>query len=64
MGQWAHQVRLDANDERHADEEAELPDENDAKKAIDFAKALGEFVFVLPSRVDQALKETAPKEGE
>ena len=25
MATWAHQVRLDANDERHADESASIP---------------------------------------
>jgi hypothetical protein len=27
MAQWAHDVRLDANDQRHADTSADLPDE-------------------------------------
>ena len=58
MGKWAHQVRLGANDERHADENAELPDSIDAKKLIDFATALGEFLFVLPSRIEQGIKES------
>src|SRR5258708_38259 len=34
MAQWAHQVRLDANDQRHADEDATLPTETDAKRCI------------------------------
>lgn len=58
MAIWAHQVRLEANEQRHADEEAELPDENDAKKTIDFTLALAEFLFVLPSKVERGLKET------
>ncbi|MFJ3375412.1 DUF4145 domain-containing protein [Pseudomonas sp. NPDC086112] len=53
MAEWAHEVRLDANDQRHADEEAALPDEADAQKGIDFALALAQFLFVLPSRVAQ-----------
>jgi hypothetical protein len=63
MSKWAHQVRLDANDQRHADEEAELPNEDDAKKTIDFTLALAEFLFVLPSRIEKGLEETEPKEG-
>lgn len=51
MAAWAHEIRLDANDQRHADEEAELPDEADASKAIEFATALAQFLFVLPARV-------------
>jgi hypothetical protein len=51
MAEWAHEVRLDANDERHADESRGLPGEQDALRAIDFARALAEFLFVLPARV-------------
>jgi hypothetical protein len=51
MAAWAHDVRLDANDQRHTDEDGALPDEADAKKAIDFALALAQFLFVLPARV-------------
>ena len=53
MAAWAHEVRLDANDQRHADEEAALPDEADAEKSIEFAIALAQFLFVLPARVSQ-----------
>lgn len=51
MAAWAHEVRLDANDQRHADENAELASETDAQRAFEFALALGEFLFVLPERV-------------
>lgn len=61
MSKWAHQVRLDANDQRHADESAELPTEVDAKKTIQFAQALAEFLFVLPAMVEQGLKEKSDK---
>lgn len=53
MAEWAHEVRLDANDQRHADDEAELPDEADARKSIEFTLALAQFLFVLPARVAQ-----------
>lgn len=55
MAQWAHDIRLDANDQRHADETALLPTEADAKRVLDFAKALAEFAFILPSRVKRGL---------
>jgi Domain of unknown function (DUF4145) len=58
MGEWAHKVRLDSNDQRHADEEATLPDEKDARRSIEFATALGQFMFVLPALVEKGLKET------
>ncbi len=62
MATWAHQVRLNANDQRHADEEIELPNEEDAQKTIDFTLALAEFLFVLPSRVEKGLEDTEPKD--
>lgn len=45
--------RLDANDQRHADDEAPLPVEEDARRATNFAAALAEFLFVLPSRIQR-----------
>lgn len=57
MATWAHDVRLDANDHRHADENTDLPTTADAQRAIDFAKALGMFMFVLPARVTRGISE-------
>lgn len=57
MAQWAHEVRLDANDQRHTDEESILPTEGDAKKCVDFVLALGQFLFVLPAQVQRGLTE-------
>ncbi|AQT92003.1 hypothetical protein B1R45_01585 [Pseudomonas azotoformans] len=51
MAAWAHEVRLDANDQRHDDEAGAMPDEADAKKSIEFATALAQFLFVLPARI-------------
>jgi len=58
MATWAHDVRLDANDQRHADDKASLPDEEDASKCIEFAQALAEFLFVLPQRVERGRGKT------
>ncbi len=55
MATWAHEVRLDANDQRHADEEAELPTPDDARRVIDFTSALADILFVLPSRVQRGI---------
>jgi Domain of unknown function (DUF4145) len=55
MATWSHEVRLDANDQRHADEAAVLPTNVDAKRVIDFATALAEIMFVLPSRIQRGL---------
>jgi hypothetical protein len=59
MARWAHDVRLDANDQRHADEEQPLPGPADAGRAVDFALALGEFMFVLPARVQRGIADAS-----
>ncbi|MFI5180060.1 MAG: hypothetical protein ACHQPI_01560 [Thermoanaerobaculia bacterium] len=51
MALWAHDVRLDANDQRHADQDATIPTEIDARRCVEFSLALAEFLFVLPDRV-------------
>jgi len=56
MADWAHEVRLDANDERHADQSSTLPTEEDAKRVIEFTKALAQFLFVLPSKVQRGIR--------
>lgn len=58
MSTWAHEVRLDANDQRHSDEEAEMPTVENAKQAIEFTKTLAEFLFVLPSKVKSGIEAT------
>ena len=53
MAILAHEIRLDANDQRHADETVTLPSVEDASKVIEFANALGQFLYVLPMRVER-----------
>ena len=50
MGEWAHDVRLDANDERHADDGAEIPTNEDAERALDFVEAIAKMLYVLPAQ--------------
>ena len=38
MATWAHEVRLDANDERHADEDSDMPSSGDAERSVAFTK--------------------------
>ena len=59
MAKWAHEVRLDANDQRHADEIAPTPTTADARKCLEFTQAPAEFLFVLPSRVTRGLSEAS-----
>jgi len=53
MSEWAHEVRLDANDQRHSDNDSALPTSENAQKLIDFVQALGMVLFVLPARVER-----------
>lgn len=57
MGKWAHKVRLEANAVRHADHNLTAPTEADARQVLDFASALGDFLFVFSARVDEGLKD-------
>ncbi|HOB13947.1 MAG TPA: DUF4145 domain-containing protein, partial [Novosphingobium sp.] len=51
MADWAHRVRLDANNPRHADASTPHMTADDAKRAFDFANALTEYLYLLPSRM-------------
>ena len=55
MSKWAHEVRLDTNDQRYPNEDVELPKYEDAQKTLDFVLALAEYLFVLPSKVKRGL---------
>ena len=56
MAKWAHEIRLDANEQRHADVSATLPTEKDAKLTFDFAVAFAEYLFVLPAKVSRGIE--------
>lgn len=60
MADWAHVVRLEANDQRHADEYAVDPTVEDAQRIVKFAMAVGEFLYVLPARVQKEIDEAQP----
>lgn len=59
MEHWAHNIRLDANDQRHADADAGLPTEEDARRCVEFAAAIGTFLFTLPARVQRGLADSS-----
>ncbi len=63
MADWAHSVRLGSNRPRHADKDRPhvLPDE--AKQSVEFAEALGNFLFVLTARINRGLKAAAETDG-
>lgn len=58
MAKWAHLVRLEANEQRHADETFSMPTEQEAQRVIDFTLAFAEFLFVLPAKVEQGISNT------
>ena len=61
MAEWAHEVRLDANDQRHADKNVPLPSDQDAQRSLEFTQALAQFLFVLPDRVKRGRSATTEK---
>ena len=58
MSEWAHSVRLEANKPRHADLDEAHATEEGAKQSIEFAKALGDFMFVFPARVERGKRKS------
>jgi DNA-directed RNA polymerase subunit RPC12/RpoP len=56
MGQWAHEVRLGSNRPRHSDETRPHVTRDEAERSVEFADALGQFLFVLTARIE---RETA-----
>lgn len=57
MGEWAHSVRLGSNRPRHADAEQPHVSPAEAKRSVEFAEALGQFLFVLKAQIDRALAQ-------
>jgi hypothetical protein len=57
MGDWAHEVRLGANRPRHADNERPHVSAEEAKQSVEFAEALGLFLFVLTKRIERGTED-------
>lgn len=64
MSTWAHRVRLDANEQRHADLGTGLPTNTDANHSLEFALALAQFLFVLPAMINRGIEETDSETSE
>ena len=56
MADWAHEVRLGSNRPRHADNDKPHVAANEAKQSVEFAEALGNFLFVLTARIDRGIE--------
>jgi hypothetical protein len=57
MGEWAHSVRLGSNRPRHADSETPHVSAAEAAQSVEFATALGHFLFVLTARVERGIAQ-------
>ena len=62
MADWAHEVRLGSNRPRHADVNRPHMTADEARQSVEFAEALGNFLFVLTAKIDRGIK--AAKAGE
>ena len=56
MGDWAHSVRLGSNRPRHADKDRPHVSPEEAARSVGFAKALGDFLFVLTAQIEEAVQ--------
>lgn len=57
MAEWAHSVRLGANRPRHADKDAPHLTKAEAQRSLDFAEALGNFLFVISARISRGIED-------
>jgi DNA-directed RNA polymerase subunit RPC12/RpoP len=62
MGAWAHEVRLGSNRPRHADAANPHVTPAQAEQSVEFAEALGYFLFVLTKRIERGT-EAATRVG-
>jgi hypothetical protein len=60
MAEWAHSVRLGSNRPRHADEANPHVSADEAARSVEFARALGDFLFVLTAQIEAATNATKP----
>ncbi|RVT80207.1 DUF4145 domain-containing protein [Agrobacterium sp. CNPSo 2736] len=59
MADWAHSVRLGSNRPRHSDAEKPHVSPDEAKQSVEFAEALGNFLFVLTAKIDRGIQQAA-----
>jgi len=64
MADWAHSVRLGSNRPRHADVEKPHVAPDEAKQSVDFAEALGNFLFVLTARIERGISAAKAVEAD
>jgi hypothetical protein len=60
MADWAHSVRLGSNRPRHADKDTPHLSPEEAQQSVEFAEALGSFLFVLTARIRRGIEASNP----
>jgi hypothetical protein len=60
MAEWAHEVRLDSNRPRHADDADAHVTRQQAENAIEYVRTLGHILYVLPQRVTEGKAAASP----
>ncbi len=58
VANWVNQIRLEANDIRHPENNRYLVTQEEAQQNLEFTEALAEILFVLPERVTRELEKT------
>ena len=61
MADWANEVRVIGNDTHTDEAPADLPNQDDAERAIHFANMLAEYLFVLPAQISRGRGATEGK---
>ncbi|UXN69921.1 DUF4145 domain-containing protein [Devosia neptuniae] len=61
MADWAHEVRLGSNRPRHADASGPHVTADEAQQSVNFAEALGNFLFVLTARIERGIEAATKK---
>jgi Domain of unknown function (DUF4145) len=61
MADWAHSVRLGSNRPRHSDEKEPHVSPAEARRSVDFAEALGNFLFVLTAQIRRGMETSTPQ---
>jgi hypothetical protein len=64
LAAWAHKLRLDANDPRHADDNSPHRSVEEARELVAFATMLAEIWFVLPTKIQALSHVQVGTEGE
>lgn len=63
MADWAHEVRLGSNRPRHSDSTRPHVTPSEAQQSVEFAEALGHFLFVLTARIQRGIVAAKSADG-